>query len=241
MHDDKYPEGSPLVTGAPVDARTGYDLAARNYDSWSWQEFWEKNETPVIEQTLRSLTSARILDIGVGTGRYFQLIRSMGHEVYGIDVSAEMLAVAAKRFDRSSFEPYLREGDVRSIPFYRQLFDCILCCRVLSHVDDISLALSEMLRVLRRGGVALITDVDGRHRYDATRIPVQGKDVLIRIYKHTLEEVVNAASDVGFVVEEARLVHANDLHWRPPERDFPKIDWSGRTPISYQVALRKRS
>src|SRR5262245_49474047 len=108
---------SPEIARTLVDPRTGYDLAASVYDSWSWQRFWQKNETPAIDEVRRPLNSARVLDVGAGTGRYFELIRAKGHEVYGIDVSPNMLSVAAMRFGKEDFKPFLRVGDVCDIPF----------------------------------------------------------------------------------------------------------------------------
>lgn len=223
-----------------VEPRIGYDRAASSYDDWAWQSFWERNEAPTIEDLLHSLDNARVLDAGTGTGRYFRLIQSLGHEVYGFDVSPKMLASAASKLGReANWDPFLRLGDVREIPFGDRVFNCVLCCRVLSHVEQLSQALTEILRVLRRGGLAFITDVDGRHRYDATRIPVDGENVWIRVHKHTLEEVVGEAENVGFTIVKQDLIRPSTLTWRPTAADFPSIDWDGDTPIAYRVVLER--
>jgi len=192
-----------------------------------------------VRELLRSLSNGRVLDVGVGTGRNSELARSLRHEVYGFDVSAKMLEKAAERLHLETESPFLRLGDVRRIPFGDRFFDCMLCCRVLSHLEELELALNEMHRVLRKGGALLVTDVDGRHKYDATRIPVEGKNVWIRVYKHRLEDVAQAATKAGFRVNEERLLYASDLAWKPREGDFPTIDWTSKVPVSYRLVLQR--
>lgn len=229
-----------LAAGRISEPRAGYDQVAAVYDKWHWQSFWEKNETPEIVRILDSMPRARILDAGTGTGRYFELMRSRGHDVYGFDISRNMLAEASKRLDTSEdMEPFLRFGDILQIPFGDRLFDCAICCRVLSHVGAVRSALAELHRVLRKGGLALITDVDGRHGYSSTRIPVGNADVRIRVHKHTLEDIERAAKEVGFVIVQKKLIYAKDLEWRPRESDFPSIDWNNRSPISYRIVVQR--
>lgn len=216
--------------------REGYDRVADCYDAWPWQEFWGRNEVPLVNQMLPSpVPASRALDIGTGTGRYLQKLRNAGYETCGIDLSPKMLERAAKRF--GSFRG-LREGDITDIPFPSSSFELIVCCRVLSHVEDIAMAFRECARVLRPGGRAIFADVDGRHNYEATRIPVGCENVWIRVYKHRMDDVVAHARGCGLRVDRCVLIRSVDLLWKPKSQ-FPTIDWSGKTPISYIVVVTK--
>lgn len=48
------------------------------------------------------------------------------------------------------------KADVQSLPFDDDLFDVVICNHVLEHVYDLSRSLSELLRVLKPGGFAIL-------------------------------------------------------------------------------------
>lgn len=228
---------APENLGEIFEPEEGYNRAASAYDKWHWQRFWTENEGPIIRGMLSESPPPRnVLDVGVGTGRNMQLLRSLGYAVSGVDVSRNMLRVAAGRLGGAHG---LYHGDVRSLPFVDEEFDFALCCRVLSHLDTLEGSLGEISRVLRRGGRLLITDIDGRHDYVATRIPVDGADLFIRVYKHTLEHVLRIASGQGLRRVASKLVRAQDLAWQPSREQFPRIDWSGKLPVFYALLVEK--
>lgn len=103
-----------------------------------------------------------VLDVGCGPGFYVtELLDVVGRDgsVVGVDGSADMLAVAAKRAEgRDNVEFY--QADATSLPVADASFDRALCVQVLEYVADVSAALSEMHRALRPGGGLLLWDVD---------------------------------------------------------------------------------
>ncbi len=50
----------------------------------------------------------------------------------------------------------MRHMDIRDLEFRDNLFDCIICYHVLEHIDDEQKAMSELYRVLKPGGWAII-------------------------------------------------------------------------------------
>jgi arsenite methyltransferase len=103
-----------------------------------------------------------VLDVGCGPGFYVtELLESVGSDglVVGVDASADMLAVAARRaqgHDNVEFH----EADATSLPVASASFDRALCVQVLEYVRDVTAALREMYRALRPGGRVLVWDVD---------------------------------------------------------------------------------
>jgi ubiquinone/menaquinone biosynthesis C-methylase UbiE len=225
-----------------LDARFGYDRVSKAYDAWKWQEFWRRNEMPWIEKIVRNMPLGRVLDVGTGTGRYAELVRSVGHEAYGIDVSERMLDRARERLGLKKPESFLLRADATNIPFKERYFDLVLCCRVLSHVDTLTKALSEIHRVLKKGAHAVISDIDGRHGYEATRIPISADEhVNIRVHKYRMDRLMDEVMGIGFIVRDYKLFCAPDLAWKPDRQAFPSIDWSGRRPIFYQLVLERNA
>jgi ubiquinone/menaquinone biosynthesis C-methylase UbiE len=222
------------VSDEIVDAAVGYDHVANAYDDWHWQHFWLQNEMPVVAAAVGSSRAGMALDVGTGTGRYIKLLRQLRHHVSGIDVSSRMLARASESLGGSEG---LTVADLRAMPFRSSKFDLLTCCRVLSHVKEIDVAFAEFRRVLRHGGLVVMTDVDSRHDYTATRIPVAGSNVFIKVHKHSTGELALSANAQGFRLLANRTFCANELPWKPDRYAFPAIDWSGSRPIFSLLVL----
>jgi SAM-dependent methyltransferase len=116
----------------------------------------------LVHEALGAQPGERVLDAGCGPGFYAaEILERVGPHgsVVGVDASAPMLAVAAKRCEgRGSVD--FHEGDVTALPVPDAEFDRALSVQVLEYVADIPTALGELLRVLRPGGRALIWAVD---------------------------------------------------------------------------------
>ena len=104
----------------------------------------------------------RVLDVGCGPGFYvaelLDRVGPAGH-VSGVDTSAPMLAITARRTDGHD-NVKLVEGAATALDFASDSFDAAITVQVLEYVDDVRLALAELHRVLRPGGRLVVWDVD---------------------------------------------------------------------------------
>lgn len=141
----------------------------------------------------------RVLEVACGTGLNLERLRSaVGPEgtVVGIDLSPDMLRVAARMIERQGWQNVsLRETDAARLPFDDALFDAVLCTYALNVIPDHVAAIQEMKRVLRIGGRFAILDTDMR-RMRPTRLNLpcamrMGRDL---------------AADVRRVFPDARLM-----------------------------------
>lgn len=105
---------------------------------------------------------AEILDTGIGTGALGMALANslpQRHELQGIDISPRMLVRARdnlKRLQHPGQTRMLRYGDVNKLPYGDQKFDMTMCAHLLEHCQSPLQALTEMVRVLRRGAPMLI-------------------------------------------------------------------------------------
>jgi len=103
----------------------------------------------------------RVLDCACGTGRDLHLMHELGYWVCGSDVSVAMLARARRNLATCGVERPLIRADFRELPYADQAFDVVLCLTTslphLPHERDVALALSSMGRVLRRGGMLVLS------------------------------------------------------------------------------------
>lgn len=87
-----------------------------------------------------------VLDVGCGNGFIAHHLSSLlGTPAVGIDLMDHTQApIAYRRYDGKRF------------PIDQRRFDAVLLCYVLHHTKDFSLVMSEVRRVLRAGGLAIV-------------------------------------------------------------------------------------
>ena len=105
---------------------------------------------------------AEVLDCGIGSGALSIALNSVLTEtpnIHGIDLSSKMLARAAAEMRLAGLTPELRQADILSIPFADGSFDAVMAAHVIEHLPDPQLALKEMVRVLKPGGMLFLCTV----------------------------------------------------------------------------------
>jgi ubiquinone/menaquinone biosynthesis C-methylase UbiE len=97
----------------------------------------------------------RVLDIGCAAGVEIPLLTNQGFAVIGIDLSPTMLGFAQRRFAGTSDVQFCR-ADIEQLPFASESMDHVVCLGVLEYLPGYSAALTEIKRVLRPRGLAII-------------------------------------------------------------------------------------
>lgn len=210
-----------------------YDSIAKQYDNWAWQQFWRRNEFPLIERVFKRDGPVKAcLDIGIGTGAYWALHQSYCERSIGIDISVGMLDIFLQRHPNA----HGICAQANSAPFRSGSFQRILVTRVLSHIQAIDKFFSEARRVLEPGGTVVISDLDPEHEYRLIRFPDSNPDgdgSTLVPYKHSIDEVTGAASMAGFELAFSWRLRFPDLRWKPPPESLPSLDRSRSNHIFY--------
>ena len=108
---------------------------------------------------IKHLKKGTALDVGCGPGAYIEELMKRGFEVYGIDLSQEMLNTCKIRLsiDNQNFKKNFQIADIESIPFDDNKFNIVICSGVLGLLLSDEQAISELYRVLMPGGILLLT------------------------------------------------------------------------------------
>ncbi len=108
------------------------------------------------------LTEANVLDLGTGPGTLVrELARNLpGLQVYGIDLSEDMIGLARGHARREHLEERVQfaSGDVAHLPYPDQSFDVVVSTISMHHWSELVQPLRELYRVLRPGGRVWIYD-----------------------------------------------------------------------------------
>jgi SAM-dependent methyltransferase len=96
---------------------------------------------------------ARVLDVGTSTGTNLRMLGELGFRSFeGLEASEEAIRLCAEKGLGK-----VTRGDICAMPFGDATFDLVLATDVIEHVDDDVQALREVRRVLKPGGVAIVT------------------------------------------------------------------------------------
>jgi len=115
----------------------------------SWDTFFEK--TGFKKEDLRG---RRILDVGVGSGRFADVASQCGADVVGVDLSFAVDA-ARQTFDNRQNITFV-QADVFQLPFRPRSFDFIYSIGVLHHTPDCHAAFQALPKLLINGGTIAI-------------------------------------------------------------------------------------
>jgi ubiquinone/menaquinone biosynthesis C-methylase UbiE len=154
-----------------IIARDHIDLHANQHP----MEFFDKFETPeayglhlmhsaAYEEAARLAPTGRVLDLGCNNGYGSYKLSQHGHEVIGVDVSADALADAKRRFSAPNLE--FRQVSGQELPFESGSFDLITSFQVIEHIVEMDPYLNEIRRVLKPGGIVAFTTPNANIRLD---------------------------------------------------------------------------
>jgi ubiquinone/menaquinone biosynthesis C-methylase UbiE len=101
----------------------------------------------------------RVLDLGCGPGHTALALAARGCEVIGLDLTEPMLEQARRlAAERGLRTVRFERGDVEALPYPEGAFDRVTSRLSAHHYPDPQAALCEVARVLRPGGVFLLSD-----------------------------------------------------------------------------------
>jgi SAM-dependent methyltransferase len=104
-----------------------------------------------------SFTGCRVLEIGPGLGTDHAQFARAGARTYAVDLTESHLQLTRQRFALERLETRLARGDAERLPFRDASFDVVYSFGVLHHTPDTGRAVREVRRVLRPGGVAIVS------------------------------------------------------------------------------------
>ena len=93
------------------------------------------------------------LEVGSGGGILTEEICKMGFTTTGIDPAERSIETASNHAKASGLNIKYDKGTGEHLPYADNSFDCVFCCDVLEHVQDLPKVISEISRVLKPGGV----------------------------------------------------------------------------------------
>ena len=139
--------------------RAIYDKRAQEYIYRGADGFPARKHRGILEH-LQNLAKLRLLEVGCGNGPYLAWLSKRDlTSIVGIDLSPRILIEARKRVQHEGQISIVRlvAADAVTLPFVDASFDLLLASQVIEHIPAARSALREMWRVMRPGGVLIIS------------------------------------------------------------------------------------
>jgi len=183
--------------------KEGYDIYAGFYDkTLGFLDSFEKDE---LKKIILSAGGKDVLDVGCGTGRLFPFLFQSEKNVTGIDLSPKMIAIAKKKFAKAE----LLVGDIKSMPFPDKSFDVVVAAFVVVHLKTLREFFREVHRVLKDGGVFIVTNINQRK---APKLKISPKEeIVIKSFYHMPKEIVKGLEEEFFTIEEEKLLYEGEI------------------------------
>ena len=129
------------IESADYDERAFYSLIPL-------QRYWQRKRHEIITSMARG--AGRTLDVGCGSSVILQSLNN----VVGLDIKRSKL-----RYMRQYSVP-LVHGSIFALPVRDESFDCVVCSQVIEHIPEAPEVFTELIRVLRPGGLLILGTPD---------------------------------------------------------------------------------
>lgn len=131
-----------------------YESFASEFDSKMNMYDTNKRLEVFFEEFLSTedLNGKSLLDAGCGTGWFSKIASEKGASVTSMDLGENLLAEVAKKCDSKRVV-----GSILEIPFPENTFDVVVSSEVIEHTPDPYKALHEIYRVLKPGGIMVLS------------------------------------------------------------------------------------
>ncbi len=131
-----------------------FNMTAAEYNNSGDGKFVQPMYEALVRE-LRKLKGGKLLDVGCGNGNLFGLLKEEEYQLYGIDLSENMIAAAKAEYSGCAV---LHVADAEKLPFESDMFDVLVCNASFHHYTKPDIVLDEMNRVTKNGGKLLIGD-----------------------------------------------------------------------------------
>jgi SAM-dependent methyltransferase len=134
-----------------------------------WAELAEPSNHVLYTTVLARIAlapGAKLLDIACGSGYALRLASEQGATVTGLDLTSELLAIAAERVPDAT----LVEDGMDRLPFAQESFDAAVGFNAFQFADDPAGAVREAARVVRSGGHVAATTFAEPERNESTAL-----------------------------------------------------------------------
>jgi len=173
-----------------LNSKDGYNILADYYAKK--EKYWDSFEKDQVLPLLGEVEDKKILELGA--------------VVTALDVSQQMLNKL--KIQNSKFKISTMIGEAENLEFAGESFDVVVATFLIVHLKDLARFFDEAYRVLKPGGLFLVTNINQRK---APEIKV-GKDLVeVESYYHRPEQVLEVLEALAFCIVENKFIKEGEV------------------------------
>jgi len=139
----------------PASSFLNYDQIADKYNQrYPTSQNWERGQA--LLNLAKKSHARQILEVGIGTGYWLNLLHQVAPDLFGLDYSLGMLRQAQKQPAPLD----LARGSAIQLPYRDHSFDLIYCVDAIHHFGDHHSFIAEAFRVMKPGGTLAVIGHD---------------------------------------------------------------------------------
>lgn len=103
---------------------------------------------------------SRILDAGCGYGIYSIILAEKGYTIDSLDIEEERineLNSMKEQYKKIDSKIKTAVGTLLDLPYENETFNIVVCSEVIEHIENDDRAFSELSRILRKGGLLILS------------------------------------------------------------------------------------
>jgi ubiquinone/menaquinone biosynthesis C-methylase UbiE len=148
-----------------------YDDPNSHYqDFWTGRDYEHLSEVIAIKKLLGTDHFKTAIDYGGGYGRLSRILLSYVDQLYLVDPSIKQLDLARKRIPTRENVEFVQLKRKNHIPTEDSIIDLLIMVRVSHHLVEPAITFSEIYRVLKPGGRAIIEIANSNHFLNRLRM-----------------------------------------------------------------------
>lgn len=182
-----------------------------NYRTAEMQAFYDM-AFDMIAGRLNASLDSMILDAGCGSCAKSVLLAAKGFRVTAVDYSADALGLAAETVRAQGFADRitLQREDLTGLSFPNGSFQYVVCWGVLMHIPDLQRALSELARVVRPGGMLILSE---GNMYSIQAVTMRWLKKFLGRERAQVARVPGGIEYVEKTSQGTLLTRQTDIHW----------------------------
>lgn len=149
---------SQAYSSSEGDTREFFDEVAPNWEEISKNYYDETIKNKLIELKVFK-ENMTVVDLGCGDGYIARAIAGFVNKVIAVDISSEMLKELNRKAMQSGITNIVTiETQAEDVPVEDSSVDAVCANMFLHHIEEPEFAIKEMFRVVKNGGVAVVSD-----------------------------------------------------------------------------------
>jgi SAM-dependent methyltransferase len=193
-----------------TDTRNSYDAVAASYAEETRdlldRRIYVRAGVVLFAELVRAIGGGPVADVGCGPGHTTALLRELGADAFGIDLSPAMIENARREHPGARFEV----GSMTDLRLADESLAGVLAWWSLIYIPDEAVpdVLGQFLRVLRPGGVLAV----GFHVGNESKVETVDGDQTLQAYVHHRQpsRVAGWLREAGFTVEAQQLLDPDE-------------------------------